>query len=57
MNHDLVAFDLYRTLLDISSLAQRMAATAPMLPDAAALLAAWRKAQIKRTWLSVLPAG
>src|SRR6202051_79741 len=45
---DLVAFDLYGTLLDISGLAARMR---PVAGDgAAALLSRWRKAQIERTW-------
>lgn len=45
---DLVAFDLYGTLLDISGLAARMR---PMVGDgAAALLGRWRKAQLERTW-------
>ncbi len=45
---DLVAFDLYGTLLDIGSLAARIGALAS--GDGKALLAAWRKAQIDRTW-------
>ena len=45
---DLVAFDLYGTLLDISGLAARMR---PVAGDGAAeLLSRWRKAQIERTW-------
>ena len=45
---DLVAFDLYGTLLDISGLAQRM--TPVVGEDAAAVLGRWRKAQLTRTW-------
>ncbi|GAC1343719.1 MAG: haloacid dehalogenase type II [Myxococcales bacterium] len=43
------AFDLYGTVLDVSGLARRMV---PLLPgeDADALLAAWRKAQLQRSW-------
>ena len=45
---DLVAFDLYGTLLDISGLAARMR---PVVGDeASALLGRWRKAQLERTW-------
>jgi 2-haloacid dehalogenase len=45
---DLVAFDLYGTLLDISGLARRMR---PVVGEKAeALLARWRKAQLERTW-------
>jgi 2-haloacid dehalogenase len=49
---DLVAFDLYGTLLDISGLAGRMR---PFLEpgvesDASELLARWRRAQLERTW-------
>jgi 2-haloacid dehalogenase len=45
---DLVAFDLYGTLLDISGLAAQMR---PVAGDgAAALLGRWRKAQLERTW-------
>ncbi|HEX4420176.1 MAG TPA: haloacid dehalogenase type II [Kofleriaceae bacterium] len=44
----LVAFDLYGTLLDISGLAARMSAVIGR--DATALLAAWRAAQLERTW-------
>jgi Haloacid dehalogenase superfamily, subfamily IA, variant 2 with 3rd motif like haloacid dehalogenase len=45
---DLVAFDLYGTLLDISGLAARMRPVAG--EGAAALLGRWRKAQLERTW-------
>src|SRR5262245_38438213 len=45
---DLVAFDLYGTLLDISGLAARMEPIAG--PGSAALLGRWRKAQLERTW-------
>ena len=46
---DLVAFDLYGTLLDISGLAARMR---PICGEGSAeLLSRWRKAQIERTWL------
>lgn len=45
---DLVAFDLYGALLDISGLASRML---PLVGQGApALLARWRKAQLERTW-------
>jgi 2-haloacid dehalogenase len=45
---DLVAFDLYGTLLDISGLAGRMR---PLVGDGSAeLLARWRTAQLQRTW-------
>src|SRR6266851_5561968 len=45
---DLVAFDLYGTLLDISGLGARMR---PVVGDGAeALLGRWRKAQLERTW-------
>ena len=47
-NFDLVAFDLYGTLLDISGLAARMG---PVVGGgASALLGRWRKAQLERTW-------
>jgi len=45
---ELVAFDLYGTLLDISGLASRMRPIAG--PGAEDLLARWRKAQLERTW-------
>jgi 2-haloacid dehalogenase len=45
---DLVAFDLYGTLLDISGLAERMRPIAG--EGASALLGRWRKAQLERTW-------
>jgi 2-haloacid dehalogenase len=45
---DLVAFDLYGTLLDISGLAARMRPEAG--DGAVALLGRWRKAQLERTW-------
>ncbi|MGE5346901.1 MAG: haloacid dehalogenase type II [Acidithiobacillales bacterium] len=45
---DLVAFDLYGTLLDISGLA---AAMRPAVgPEAEELLGRWRKAQLERSW-------
>jgi 2-haloacid dehalogenase len=45
---DLVAFDLYGTLLDISRLVSRME---PLVQsNAANLLARWRTAQLERTW-------
>ena len=45
---ELVAFDLYGTLLDISGLAPRMRPIAG--PGAEDLLARWRKTQLERTW-------
>lgn len=45
---DLVAFDLYGTLLDVSGLARRMRSVAG--EAAAALLSRWRKAQLERSW-------
>jgi 2-haloalkanoic acid dehalogenase type II len=48
MRFDVVAFDLYGTLLDVSGLAKRLEAFAGA--DAARLLANWRKAQLERTW-------
>src|SRR6476660_8050729 len=45
---DLVAFDLYGTLLDISGLEARMR---PDVGDGAGgLLGRWRKAQLERSW-------
>jgi 2-haloacid dehalogenase len=45
---DLVAFDLYGTLLDISGLAARMR---PIVGDGApGLLRRWRAAQLERSW-------
>jgi 2-haloacid dehalogenase len=45
---DLVAFDLYGTLLDISGLARQMR---PVVGEGAeGLLGRWRKAQLERTW-------
>jgi 2-haloacid dehalogenase len=45
---DLVAFDLYGTLLDISGLAERMR---PIAGERSTdLLARWRLAQLERTW-------
>jgi 2-haloacid dehalogenase len=45
---DLVAFDLYGTLLDISGLEARMR---PVVGDGAGeLLGRWRKAQLERSW-------
>jgi len=48
MRFDLVAFDLYGTLLDVSGLAARLEPLAGS--GAADLLARWRKAQLERTW-------
>jgi len=48
MRFELVAFDLYGTLLDVSGLAQRLEPFAGQ--DSAVLLASWRKAQLERTW-------
>jgi 2-haloacid dehalogenase len=45
---ELVAFDLYGTLLDISGLASRIRPIAG--PGAEELLGRWRKAQLERTW-------
>ena len=45
---DLVAFDLYGTLLDISGLVEEMR---PLIGERAVnLLARWRKAQLERSW-------
>jgi 2-haloalkanoic acid dehalogenase type II len=49
--YQLVAFDLYGTLLDFGGLAGRIAGlTALPAAEASSLLAAWRKAQVERTW-------
>ena len=48
MRLELVAFDLYGTLLDVSGLAKRLEPYAG--PQAADLLSSWRKAQLERTW-------
>jgi 2-haloalkanoic acid dehalogenase type II len=48
MRYELVAFDLYGTILDVSGLAKRLEPFAG--PGAADLLAKWRKAQLERTW-------
>ena len=48
MRLELVAFDLYGTLLDVSGLAKRLEPYAG--PQAADLLSNWRKAQLERTW-------
>jgi 2-haloacid dehalogenase len=45
---DLVAFDLYGTLLDVSSLGARIEEVAG--PEAASLLPRWRQAQLERSW-------
>jgi 2-haloacid dehalogenase len=45
---DLVAFDLYGTLLDISGLAAGMRSI--VLDGAETLLGRWRRAQLERTW-------
>jgi 2-haloacid dehalogenase len=47
-NYRLVVFDLYGTLLDISGLAATLSAL--LGRDATTLLAAWRTAQLERTW-------
>ncbi len=49
MRPDLIAFDLYGTLLDVSGLAQRIGARVKVA-DPAALVAAWRKQQLDLTW-------
>jgi 2-haloacid dehalogenase len=46
--YDAVAFDLYGTVLDVSGLARAL--EKPLGARAASLLAAWRKAQLERTW-------
>jgi len=47
---DLVAFDLYGTLLDIAALADRMR---PITGEgSAAVLGRWRAAQLERSWRS-----
>ena len=48
MRLELVTFDLYGTLLDVSGLAKRLEPYAG--PQAADLLSSWRKAQLERTW-------
>src|SRR5436309_13898873 len=48
MRFEIVAFDLYGTLLDVSGLAKRLEPLAG--PGAADLLAKWRTAQLERTW-------
>src|SRR5947207_1158987 len=48
MRFDLVAFDLYGTLLAIEMLESALAAI--LGGDARKLLADWRKAQLARTW-------
>ena len=48
MRFELVAFDLYGTLLDVSGLARLLEPFAG--PDSASVLARWRKAQLERTW-------
>ena len=45
---DLVAFDLYGTLLDVSGLVARIEEVAG--PEAASLLPRWRQAQLERSW-------
>jgi len=45
---DLVAFDLYGTLLDVSALSGAL--EKHLGPGAAGILARWRKAQLERTW-------
>lgn len=48
IRYDVVAFDLYGTLLDVSGLAAKML---PLVGTGAAnLLARWRKAQLEKTW-------
>jgi 2-haloalkanoic acid dehalogenase type II len=48
MRFELVAFDLYGTVLDVSGLAKRLERFAG--PGAAELLASWRKEQLERSW-------
>jgi len=48
MRLQLVAFDLYGTLLDLGGLSKQLEPYAG--PQAADLLARWRKAQLERTW-------
>ena len=48
IRYDVVAFDLYGTLLDITGLAAKMQ---PLTGSgSAALLGRWRKAQLEKTW-------
>ncbi|HKA36768.1 MAG TPA: haloacid dehalogenase type II [Thermoanaerobaculia bacterium] len=48
VRYDLVAFDLYGTLLDVSGLAAKMQ---PLVGKGAGhLLARWRRAQLERSW-------
>jgi 2-haloacid dehalogenase len=48
LSHQLVAFDLYGTVLDISGMAGTLSVV--LGKDATELLAAWRTAQLERTW-------
>jgi FMN phosphatase YigB (HAD superfamily) len=48
MRFELIAFDLYGTLLDVSRLSKQLEPFAG--PDCAPLLTRWRKAQLERTW-------
>ena len=48
MRWDLVAFDLYGTLLDVDGLAAQLEPLAG--PGAPQILAKWRKAQLERSW-------
>jgi len=48
MQWDLIAFDLYGTLLDVGGLASQLEPFAGA--DAAPILARWRKAQLERSW-------
>lgn len=48
LRYRIVAFDLYGTLLDVSGLAAKLSGM--LGRDATALLAAWRTAQLERTW-------
>jgi 2-haloalkanoic acid dehalogenase type II len=48
MRFELIAFDLYGTLLDVSGLSKQLEPFAG--PDCAPLLTRWRKAQLERTW-------
>jgi 2-haloacid dehalogenase len=48
LSYQLVVFDLYGTLLDIAGLAAKLSGI--LGRDATALLAAWRTAQLERTW-------
>jgi len=47
-SHQLVVFDLYGTLLDISGMAGKMSAL--IGSDATVMLSTWRTVQLERTW-------